>query len=77
MILRVGDTLFPTLHVRKTTTFAGAIRGSARYDFWFHARLGVPVRIVMISRTTNDSPVGDVHYDEDVRLTLLSVRPRR
>jgi hypothetical protein len=31
----------------------------------------------MISRTTNDSPVGDVHYEEDVVLRLLSLRPRR
>ena len=76
-ILRVGDTLFPVRHVRKTTTFSGAIRGSSRYDFWFHRRLGVPVRIVMTSRTTNDSPVGDVHYEEQVVLTLTSVRPRR
>jgi hypothetical protein len=77
-ILRIRDALYPVLHVRKATTFAGAIRGSARYDFWFHRRLAIPpLRIVMISRTTNDSPVGDVHYDEDVRLTLLSFRPRR
>ena len=76
-ILRVGDTLFPVRHVRKTTTFTGEIRGSARYDFWFHTRLAVPVRIAMVSRTTNDSPVGDVHYEEDVVLTLQSVRPRR
>jgi hypothetical protein len=76
-VLRVGDTLVPVRHVRKTTTFTGAIRGSARYEFWFHTRLGVPGRVVMISRTTNGSPVGDVHYEEDVRLTLLSVRPRR
>ena len=76
-VLRVGDTLLPVRHVRKTTTFSGAIRGSSRYDFWFHRRLGVPVRIVMTSRTTNDSPVGDVHYDEDVTLRLVSLRPRR
>ena len=76
-ILRVGDTLFPVRHVRKTSAYSGAIRGSARYDFWFHLRLGVPVRIAMANRTTNDSPVGDVHYEEQVVLTLQSVRPRR
>jgi hypothetical protein len=75
--LRVGDSLFPVRHVRKTTTFSGEIRGSARYDFWFHGRLGVPVRLAMVSRTTNDSPVGDVHYEEDVVLMLRSPRPRR
>lgn len=75
--LRIGRTLFAVRHVRKTTTFSGEIRGSARYDFWFHARLGVPVRIAMVSRTTNDSAVGDVHYEEDVALVLQSLRPRR
>jgi hypothetical protein len=75
--LGVGDTLFPVRHVRKTTTFSGEIRGSARYDFWFHGRLGVPVRLAMVSRTTNDSPVGEVQYEEDVVLTLRSLRPRR
>jgi len=75
--LRLGDSLLPVLHVRKTSTYSGAIRGSARYEFWFHRRRGVPVRIVMTSRTTNDSPVGDVHYEEDVTLRLLSLEPRR
>jgi len=77
-VIRVGDTLVPVRHVRKVTTFTGSIRGSSRYDFWFQARDRLPpVRIVMISRTTNDSPVGDVHYEEDVALRLLSLEPRR
>jgi hypothetical protein len=75
--LRVGGSLFAVQHLRKTTMFSGEIRGSARYDFWFHGRLGVPVRLEMVSRTTNGSPVGDVHYEEDVVLTLRSPRPRR
>jgi hypothetical protein len=33
--------------------------------------------MVMVSRTTNDSPVGDVHYEEDVTLLLTSLTPRR
>jgi hypothetical protein len=77
-ILRIRDALYPVRHVSKVTAFTGSIRGSARYDFWFHERLRIPpLRIVMISRTTNDSPVGDVHYEEEVRLTLASFRPRR
>ena len=31
----------------------------------------------MVSRTTNDSPVGDVHYEERVTLRLTSLAPRR
>jgi hypothetical protein len=63
--------------VRKLTTFTGGIRGTARYGFWFDEASGLPVRIDMASRTTNDSPVGDVHYREDVVLRLLSLEPRR
>ena len=66
-----------TEHVRKTTRFTGEIRGSARHDIWFDSQSGVPVKMVMVSRTANDSPVGDVHYDEDVSLRLVSLPPRR
>jgi len=62
---------------RKTSTFRGSIRGTARHDLWFDPATGVPVRIVMVSRTQNDSPVGDVRYDESVTLRLLSLEPRR
>jgi len=75
--LRVGDTSVPTVHVRKTASFTGEIRGSTTHDIWFARETGVPVKIVMVSRTTNDSPVGDVHYEEDVTLRLTSLTPRR
>jgi hypothetical protein len=76
LVRAAGSTLGAT-HVRKTTRFTGAIRGTARYDFWFHQTSGLPVKIAMVSRTTNDSPVGDVHYVEDVTLLLTSLEPRR
>jgi hypothetical protein len=66
-----------TEHVRKRTTFSGEIRGFSRHDLWFDRRSGVPVKMVMVSRTTNDSPIGDVTYDEDVVLLLTSLEPRR
>src|SRR5262249_24350021 len=54
-VLRVGDMLVPVRHVRKVTTSTGSIRGSSRYEFWFQARDRLPpVRILTISRTTND-----------------------
>jgi hypothetical protein len=65
------------LHVRKRTAFTGAIRGTAAHDLWFDAGTGVPVRLVMETSTTNDSPVGDVHYEEKAELTLVSRTPRR
>ena len=72
-----GGPVVTLLHIRKATTFTGEIRGTARHDIWFHWESGVPDKIVMVSRTTNDSPVGDVHYDEEVALFLTSLTPRR
>jgi hypothetical protein len=66
-----------SLLVRKRTTFGGEIRGKAQYAFWFDEAFPLPVRVDMTSRTTNDSPVGDVHYREEVVLRLLSLEPRR
>jgi hypothetical protein len=31
----------------------------------------------MVSATANDSPVGEVAYEEEVTLQLLSLEPRR
>jgi hypothetical protein len=74
--LRGGPTRTEEL-IRKTTRFTGGIRGAARHDLWFDSKSGVPVRVVMVSRTTNDSAVGDVHYEEDVTLLLTSLTSRR
>jgi hypothetical protein len=57
--------------------YTGAIRGTSTYDFWLDRKTGVPVGVRMVSRTTNDSAVGDVHYEEVVMLRLESLRPRR
>jgi len=75
--LEVSGTPVATDHVRKKTQFSGEIRGFATHDLWFDEKSGVPVKIVMVSRTTNDSPVGEVTYDEDVTLVLTSLEPRR
>lgn len=75
--LQAGGKALTTEHIRKTTRFTGAIRGTAQHDIWFARESGVPVKIVMLSRTTNDSAVGDVHYEEDVTLRLTSLTPRR
>jgi hypothetical protein len=66
-----------TVRVRRTSTFTGAIRGSSVYDFWLDRATGVPVLVTMESATTNDSPVGAVHYQERVALRLTSLTPRR
>jgi hypothetical protein len=76
-LLAVSGRRVATVQVRKTTSFTGEIRGTTTHDIWFARESGVPVRIAMVSRTTNDSPVGDVHYEEDVTLRLTSLTPRR
>jgi len=75
--IRVAGKPVITEHVSKKTTFSGEIRGTSQHDIWFRSKTGVPVKIVMVSRTTNDSLVGDVTYDEDVTLVLASLEPRR
>jgi hypothetical protein len=75
--LRVGGRSVATVHVRKVTSFSGAIRGETTHDLWLARETGVPVRLVMVSRTTNASAVGDVRYEEEVSLRLLSLAPRR
>jgi hypothetical protein len=75
--MRVAGNPVVAEHVSKKTTFSGEIRGFAKHDLWFDSKTGVPVKVVMVSRTTNDSPVGEVTYDEDVTLVLTSLEPRR
>jgi hypothetical protein len=75
--VRVGGRVVGTTLVRRTSIFSGAIRGTSRYDFVLDRRSGIPLRIAMESKTTNDSPVGAVHYEERVVLRLTSLTPRR
>ena len=76
-VVYVGGKAVPAVHVRQTIALSGGSRGASTYDMWLARKSGVPVRLVMVSRTTNDSAVGDVHYDEVVTLRLQSLRPRR
>jgi hypothetical protein len=73
----VGGAEVPAWHVRKVTTFTGANTGTARHDLWFPVHPGAPVKIVMVSHTASQSPIGQVHYDEVVTLRLRSLEPLR
>ena len=73
----VGGETVSTEHVRKRTTLSGNIRGFARHDLRFDTDTGLPVEIAMTTRTTTDSPIGDVGYVEEAVLTLVSLMPRR
>lgn len=75
--VRVGREPTSAVHVHQATSLSGDIRGASTYDIWLDRKTGVPARISMVSHTTNDSPVGDVHYDEVVTLRLLSLTPKR
>jgi hypothetical protein len=74
--IRVGGETVEAEHVRRETTLSGDTRGSTTHDIWFDSR-GVPVKLVLVSHTANDSPIGEVNYDEDVTLVLTSLEPRR
>ena len=75
--VRVGGEEVEAEHVRRETTLSGETRGTTTHDLWFHPETGVPVKLVLVSHTANDSPIGEVHYDEDVTLVLTSLEPRR
>jgi hypothetical protein len=76
-LVEIGGRRVEAEHVRKATMIAGRIRGTALHDLWFASVSGVPARITMATRTKNDSPIGDVSYEEAVTLRLLSLEPRR
>lgn len=74
---RVRNSVVDCVHVRTRTTFGGETSGTATFDFWLARTTGLPVAIEMVSRTTNGSLIGDVHYEEEVSLRLTSLTPRR
>ncbi len=75
--LHVGGRPVETVHVRRRTSLTGRIRGRSTQDVWLAREAGAPVRLGLTTDTTNDSAVGDVHYEEDVSLRLRSLSPRR
>jgi hypothetical protein len=76
-VLDVGGGEIESVHVRTATSFRGETTGNATFDFWLARDTGLPVRITMVSTTTNRTLIGDVHYEEDVSLALRSLKPRR
>jgi hypothetical protein len=75
--IQVGSKTVEAEHVRRETTLSGETRGTTTHDIWFDSATGVAVKLVLVSHTANDSPIGEVHYDEDVTLVLTSLEPRR
>jgi hypothetical protein len=75
--MRVGRASVETLHVRVTATEDGAARGPLVEERWVELETGLPVRLRYRVHTDNDSPIGDVAFDERYDLRLLSLVPRR
>lgn len=75
--LRVAGDLVDTMHLRVAATEAGAARGPLVEDRWVERDTGLPVRIRYRVRTRNESPIGDVTFEERYELRLLSLTPRR
>jgi hypothetical protein len=76
-LLAVGGSRVAVVHVRWETTLAGKTTGTSEQDEWLDRATGLPVRLVLASRTSTGSLVGDVHYEERVDLRLTSLLPRR
>ncbi len=80
----VGEEVVPvmghdveTLHIRLEAEETGESRGSLVEERWLEASSGLPVRITYEVRTANDSPIGDVIFEERYTLDLTSLEPRR
>jgi hypothetical protein len=65
------------VHVRTALRVTGGDAGSETIDWWLEPRLALPLRLVLVSRTSRPLFVGRVHYRENLALRLLSLTPRR
>jgi hypothetical protein len=63
-------------HVKTVARVGGENRGSETIEWWLDGR-GLPLRIVLRSRTSRHVFLGTVNYREDAELQLLSTTPRR
>ena len=73
----VGGARLRAVHVRTVAQVTGGDHGTETTDWWLDERQGLPLRIVLVSRTSRPFFIGDVHYREDADLRLLSTSPLR
>lgn len=76
-LVAVGAMEVDTVHLRRSTTLTGAIRGRTRHDVWLDRETALPVQLRLWTSTANDSPIGEVRYEEEVELRLEALEPRR
>jgi hypothetical protein len=75
--LEVGKSRVRAVHARTTLTIHRGDRGTETIDWWLDTATGLPLRIVLESRTSRSMFVGTVRYREKLSLRLLSLQPRR
>jgi hypothetical protein len=76
--LDVGGVRVRVLRVRMTARVSGGNRGIETVDWWLTPREALPLELVVSSRTSRAEPlIGQVHYQEDATLRLLSRTPKR
>ncbi len=72
----VGGVSVETLHLRLEAKEEGAARGPLVEERWVERQTGLPIRIDYRVQTDNDSLIGDVRFEEDFAIELLSLEPR-
>ena len=75
-IVMIGQTPVPTEHVVLVTP-NDPDGDDMRIETWFLAGSDLIVREVGSRRTTDPSPIGDVHYREDYEIVLTTLEPLR
>lgn len=75
--VRVGGVPVRAVHVRIDEQDVGAAHGPIREERWLERDTGLPLRLRYRVRSANDSPVGDVTFQEEYDLRLVSLEPRR
>jgi hypothetical protein len=76
--LAIDGRMVDVIHIRYEMEIAGESSGHNQLDRWIW-RDSPPLVVLETSRqtTTSETVIGDVHYDEDYELSVLSLEPRR
>jgi hypothetical protein len=64
------------VRVRSTDELSGAQTGTEVDEWWLDAATGLPLRLVIDSRASSDSPLGSIDYVETASVELTSLEPR-
>jgi hypothetical protein len=75
--IAVAGTRLNAVHVRTVAHVKGGDNGTEITDWWLDERRALPVRIGLMNRTSRPYFLGDVHYEEDAELRLVSTVPLR